>query len=138
MASSWKDLKDAIQQWQDERTARALDYQKETATELRDGILEALSQKDVNRRNLANKVDKNPIGGLSTLMKSVIIDEDGDGLETKVSVRIEDPSKKDETTGMEIGKIAKAIEFGSSRNAPRPAWRRSLAKMRAKGVFNKE
>jgi hypothetical protein len=136
VASNWKGLKDSIEAWHDQRVQAVEKVQKEAAEQLRDDIQgEILKRPSSDRRNMANKTKENPIGGLSTYAESVIIDEDGDGTDKVISVRIKDPSKKDGTTGMEIGKIAKAIEFGSSKNSPRPAWRRSLAKMRVKGVF---
>lgn len=140
MAANKKDLKSAIAKWHDERIRQAEDALRKEAEEVKSRIAEGLTGSSVRAYDSPadTKHTKNPYLGLPTYSKSLILEEDGEGLDKTVSVKIDDPSKKDGTTGMELAKIAKAIEFGTTKKPPRPAWRRSLAELRAKGTFRKK
>lgn len=144
MAVGWDKLKQALKQFEEDRQAAAIEQHRLYAEKLRDDIVKGL-QGPISPTSMKPQAEmptddevKNPLDGLDNYIRSVIIDSEGDGLKTIYTVKIDNPAKKDETTGMEIGKIAKAIEFGNRQIAPRPAWRQALNKMRATGIYKKD
>lgn len=161
MGNSWSDLNGAIEKWKDSRINKAKSKLKEDAETLRSNILSALQgagdkttdqskaltaktnvspeakQAQLAPSGVNEKNKTSPREGLDTYANSIIIEDESSGLKTIQVVKINEPSKKDETTGMSLVKIAKAIEFGTTKSAPQPAWRRSLNKLRATGVYRK-
>jgi hypothetical protein len=140
----WNELKTALEQWVKARDAATLEQQRLYAEQTKKDIIKELNglvsiTKNKNPLSPLNKEEiKNPMDGLAHYTSSVIIDEEGSGLKTTHTIKINDPMKKDETTGMELGKIAKAIEFGTRQFAPHPAWRRALSKLKTTGIYKKD
>jgi hypothetical protein len=144
--AKWSELKQALEQWNEARIQAAVEQQSLHATKLKDDIVKELnrpgSRTAIKKNPLSpmeqQKDTKNPLDGLDQYASSVIMEDEGDGLKSTHIVKIDDPMKKDKTTEMEIGKIAKAVEFGTRQVAPRPAWRRALNKMKAMGIYKKD
>lgn len=162
----WGELRDALSAWHAKRVEKATEQLREDAKELLNNIKTELKNvkksstssaidaatnvsavakaaklapkgsesKDVHK----DKISKDPISGLDLYVNSIIIDEEGSGTDVVQVVKIDKPHKIDETTGMEVAKIAKAIEFGTTKSAPRSAWRRSLMKLRLTGVYKEQ
>jgi hypothetical protein len=157
----WGGMKDSLEEWNKARIEKVVGQVKKDMTQLRANIIKELRAGDQgktpNSSALSDKTRvsaeaksellspggqkkdvKDPLSGLDLYIDSIIIEEDGSGVETVQTVKLINTQKKDETTGMALGKIAKAIEFGTTRSAPRPAWRRSLKKLEATGVYKKK
>ena len=112
---------------------------QEANIEAKTSISSSAKQELLSPSNITTEKSKqSPIRGLDTYVNSIIIEDESTGTDKVVVVKLDEPSKKDETTGMEVVKIAKAIEFGTTKTAPRPAWRRSLNKIGATGVYKKK
>ncbi len=160
-SKGWKDFKKELDAWHKSRIEKVIEQTKKDAELLKSDIIEALKASDggktpnssalsaktrmdsLAKRELLSpknkrKDVKDPLSALDLYTSSIIIEEEGSGIDTVQVVKVDDLAKKDETTGMALGKIAKAIEFGTTRSAPRPAWRRSLKKLEATGVYKKK
>jgi len=160
--SKWSDLTKALNEWHEKRVEASKAQVRKDAEKLQRDIKQELSgtsnsktaqeesltakttvspeakQAQLSPSGASKKTSVSPIKGLDTYTNSIIIEDESSGTDTVVVVKLDEPSKKDETTGMEVVKIAKAIEFGTTKAAPRPAWRRSLKKIGASGVYKKK
>jgi hypothetical protein len=163
-ASDWTELSDSIRQWHQQRRDAAGSQIEKDANKLHKDIvkqLQGVADSETTRKkrmaaktnvdsdtkqdqlspeggsSVGEKSNVRPTAGLDTYMDSIIIEDVSVGEDIAHVVKIDNPTKKDETTGMELVKIAKAIEYGTTGLAPNPAWRRSLKKMGATGVYKK-
>jgi len=150
-----KDLKTSLDAWYKARVEKAAQQVRDDAKKFKEDVIESLQGREKKTKLAAHieatttntnrsaptspgQTSKNPKAAMDQYINSIIIDDEGAGVDVVQTVRIENPLKKDETTGMTMGKIAKAIEFGNSTTAPRPAWRRAQAKVRATGNYRKK
>lgn len=163
MANNWTDLTSAIQEWHNKRVEASQSKLEEDANKLQKSIKEELygtkDSKTLQEENITSKTNVSaeakaaqlapsgntigkskisPVKGLDTYANSIIMEDESTRTKTVFVVKLDTPSKKDETTGMEVVKIAKAIEYGTTKSAPRPAWRRSLKKLGVTGVYKKK
>jgi hypothetical protein len=155
------DLIDNMKQWYEARIEQAVEKTREDAKKLRSNIIEVLRATDNGKAPSTSALSsktrvgaeakaealspqnkreetKDPLSSLELYTSSIIIEEEGSGADTIQVVKVDNIKKKDETTGMALAKIAKAIEFGTTKSAPRPAWRRALKKLGATGVYKKK
>lgn len=142
--AEWTSIKEALEQWQQARIEAVVEQQQLYAEKFQNDIIKGINGASktsaMKKAPLApgDNQNKNPLDGLDQYASSVIIDVDGDGIDTVHTIKIDNPRKKDETTEMELGKIAKAVEFGTRQIAPRSVWRRASNKMRATGIYKKD
>lgn len=156
---SWKSISSSIKAWAESRIEEANKQVKEDAEKLQQRIkaeIRGAANAETSRSSAidartnvsseakqqqlspsSNKNQTNPSAGLDTYVDAIIIESEGSGSDVVQVVKIDSPQKKDETTGMSLVNIAKAIEFGTTKSAPRPAWRRSLKGITATGVYKK-
>lgn len=155
----WGDLREALEDWHVKRTNATKHKMQQDIEELRANIVHELhnpgkakpqtSSLLEARTNITSEAKKemlkpesadtkNPLTGLDLYANSIVTDDESTGTKTTYVVKIEDARKKDETSGMSLAKIAKATEFGTTKSAPRPAWRRSLKRLEQTGVYKKK
>lgn len=162
-SKGWSDIKKALQDWHEQFASKAAEQVKQDANRLQQAIVKEIQGTSKNKTEMSNALesktnisseakeamlapsntqDSQPKAdgpdSMSLYANSIIIDDETSGTNVVHVVKLDDMRKKDETTGMTLDKLAKAIEFGTTRSAPHPAWRRSLNKLAIQGVYKKK
>ena len=156
------DLRESLETWHAGRIEAADKQIREDAERLKTNIIKELTAshdgKTANSSELSAKTTMSaeakaeqlapssklkkskttPQSSLNLYIESIIIDDESSGTNVVHVVKLDDMKKKDGTTGMSLDKIAKAVEFGTSSSAPRPAWRRSLKRLELTGAYRKK
>jgi len=159
---TWGDLRKAIEVWYSGRRGQAAEQIKKDAEALKLDIVKRLEAAAEGKTPNASKLEERTKlsadtkeqmlmpkskstqvkadgpASMQLYTNSIIIDDESSGTNVVHVVKLDDMKKKDETTGMTLDKLAKAVEFGTSRSAPHPAWRRSLKKLEIAGVYKKK
>jgi hypothetical protein len=158
----WSAIKDALNDWHNERREKAKEKIKEDTEKLKQDIVRRLESSANNKTPTASKLEEQTTlsaeakaemlspkskktqvkadgpESVAFYTESIIIDDESYGTNVIQVVKLDDMRKKDETTGLTLDKLAKAVEFGTSRSAPHPAWRRSLKKVEITGTYKKK